>query len=49
MENNTNEVLCLSNTDEFRKKLISRINRIAGQLRGIEKIGTQVILFGFVV
>ncbi|WP_291258951.1 metal-sensing transcriptional repressor [Fusobacterium sp.] len=38
MEDNTNSVLCLSNTDDFRKKLISRINRIAGQLRGIEKM-----------
>lgn len=29
---------CLSNEDSFRKNLISRINRIAGQLRGIEKM-----------
>lgn len=29
---------CLSNEDNFRKNLISRINRIAGQLRGIEKM-----------
>ncbi len=29
---------CLSNEEDFRKSLISRINRIAGQLRGIEKM-----------
>lgn len=38
MEDNINGALCLSNADDFRKKLISRINRIAGQLRGIEKM-----------
>lgn len=32
------EFFCLSSTDELRKRLISRINRIAGQLRGIEKM-----------
>lgn len=29
---------CLSIEDSFRKNLISRINRIAGQLRGIERM-----------
>lgn len=29
---------CLSSENSFRKNLISRINRIAGQLRGIEKM-----------
>ena len=40
MENKNIEVQghCLSNESSFRKNLISRINRIAGQLRGIEKM-----------
>lgn len=29
---------CLTNEESFRKNLISRVNRIAGQLRGIEKM-----------
>ena len=29
---------CLSTGDNFRRNLISRINRIAGQLRGIERM-----------
>lgn len=29
---------CMSTTQDFRKKLTSRINRIAGQLRGVEKM-----------
>ena len=32
------EFFCLSNIEDLRKKLISRINRIAGQIRGIEKM-----------
>ena len=35
---NSDDVFCLSSTEDFRKKLISRINRIAGQLRGIERM-----------
>lgn len=35
---NSDDIFCLSSTEDFRKKLISRINRIAGQLRGIERM-----------
>ena len=40
MEKNSIEIQghCLSSENSFRKNLISRINRIAGQLRGIEKM-----------
>ena len=45
MENKEMEIQrhCLSNESSFRKNLISRINRIAGQLRGIEKIAKVVL------
>lgn len=32
------ETFCLVSTENLRKKLISRMNRIAGQVRGIEKM-----------
>ena len=37
-QKNIEEIFCLTGEESFRKNLISRINRIAGQLRGIEKM-----------
>lgn len=37
-EKKVEDSFCLSSEEKIRKNLVSRINRIAGQLRGIEKM-----------